>query len=593
MCKLSKSVFVFLLFFLSSVAYSYSEEQNKALQTAIVLNYMNVSLNKIVTYNDRVVLDNEYNDIINNINISKINDEEVIGLLRLLMTTLTEFTLNEEDRKRLQEAHNKKVSNSLKDSFSSVASSLLTTQNVNVSGLLFKTVIATGTTALNYERQLDSYRDELDSELWMLKKEEIRDINELRVYFLDASWKLMQKYNIPDEWRLTEEQINDFLSTLKLEDNTRALRILERMENQFHAYPPFWFYIGSIHGQLENYDEAYNDFKTYSLKRIGFLRNDNLYSSMLMQKLEIMEILGLELLMSDLADIVSHSSKDWQKVLYSSIKYWSLGDTESALKTIQINIDNGFEVSLNQRIKASILSTIDPVNYEKLVFNLIKDDHVKNNDILFLLGERSTVRIIEEFKEQILGIKVILSESTLTTKFYNRDKIKLILPYKWVYDGVNIEDISMHYNGDIFSQESIENSSDEENIIVEFKSPEVLKSILDDDKEFEILFNLPGINNGVLVSWILSSQEVEVEKNIKDNLVDKASSVVSKSNQLIGKITENSEVVDEKNEISDKKIIKIIRPEMKWILADDKCFMNEDGLLSLTRNACDAKKKST
>jgi len=504
------------------------------------------------------------------------------------MTTLTEFTLNEEDKLRLEKLHDKNVSNSLRNSFSHVASTIYSNLGSDIPKLLYETVAVTGSTALNYERQIQSYHDELDSELWMLKKEEIRDINELRVYFLDTSWKLMSKYSIPDEWRLTEEQINDFLYAVKLDDYPRSERVLSRMEGKFYAYPPFWFYKGSVLAQQNKYEQAIEEFNNYENKRIGFLRNDQLFSSSLMQKIEINELLDLNIDMDDIEKIIIQSPKDWQKVLYSSLKYWSFNEFEKALETVQINIDNGTEISLNKRVKASITASSSPNEYEQLVLNLINDDIVKNNDILFLIGEKSTSRIISEFEHQINTINMVLSGSMISTALYNRDKIFLDVPYKWIYDGSDIKETVLHYNNSKIENTKVSILDEEKIVRIQFESPVVFNLLIEKKEESDLYVDLPGVNGGVTMFWKLKIEESLIDKNIKDSLVDKTSKVIESSNRFIGRITENEDApVSLDNNSSGQKIEYLLKPELKWINTGNYCFLNSNGSLSIAENSCE------
>ena len=93
--------FLFLFMTVTLNSGSYAKQPDSALETAVALNYCHMSLYKIIQYNDRIVLDEEYSEIINNINLTKIKDEEIIELLRSLMDTISQFKLNEGDKKIL------------------------------------------------------------------------------------------------------------------------------------------------------------------------------------------------------------------------------------------------------------------------------------------------------------------------------------------------------------------------------------------------------------------------------------------------------------------------------------------------------------
>ncbi|MBD3668520.1 MAG: hypothetical protein HUJ16_11195 [Kangiella sp.] len=49
-----------------------AEQNDDARKAAIILNHLHGSLNKIVTYNDKIILEQEYDNIINNIDLTTI-----------------------------------------------------------------------------------------------------------------------------------------------------------------------------------------------------------------------------------------------------------------------------------------------------------------------------------------------------------------------------------------------------------------------------------------------------------------------------------------------------------------------------------------
>jgi hypothetical protein len=69
--------------------------QNKAMKKSknavLALNYLHASLNKIKMYNDKRVLEDEYDNIINNINLTAINDKEIVDIITKLMIPYLHF----------------------------------------------------------------------------------------------------------------------------------------------------------------------------------------------------------------------------------------------------------------------------------------------------------------------------------------------------------------------------------------------------------------------------------------------------------------------------------------------------------------------
>ena len=83
---------------------AHSEQAYDPQHTMLALNMAIVSVHKILTAQDRAVLEQEYNNIINNLSLGNIeSDSELTGLYQELMTVITSKRLREDDSKRLQE----------------------------------------------------------------------------------------------------------------------------------------------------------------------------------------------------------------------------------------------------------------------------------------------------------------------------------------------------------------------------------------------------------------------------------------------------------------------------------------------------------
>ena len=67
----------------------------------------------------------------------------------------------------------------------------------------------------DYQNSIEELLEGLGDELWQLMKEDIEDCNELQVKLLDSSWILLRKYNLPDEYRLTQDKFRMLSETFR------------------------------------------------------------------------------------------------------------------------------------------------------------------------------------------------------------------------------------------------------------------------------------------------------------------------------------------------------------------------------------------
>ena len=156
----SRTIKILCIFIMTITTASYANANtlDNAFSTAVALNYCHMSLSKILLYNDRIVLDEEYNEIINNVNLANIKDEEIINLLKDLMDTITKFKLQEGDKERFLKEYERRVEMAFYDSLS----------NISISGggnpyvMAAQTLVSAWSAYANYRNNIYAYRRDLD-----------------------------------------------------------------------------------------------------------------------------------------------------------------------------------------------------------------------------------------------------------------------------------------------------------------------------------------------------------------------------------------------------------------------------------------------
>ena len=105
--KLLKVILIFAVVF-SQSSFVFAEVNNYDPQhTMLALNMAIVSINKMLTTKSRVVLEQEYQNIINNLSLGNIeSDSDMTALYKNMMTIISRKRLREEDSKHLQTFYN-------------------------------------------------------------------------------------------------------------------------------------------------------------------------------------------------------------------------------------------------------------------------------------------------------------------------------------------------------------------------------------------------------------------------------------------------------------------------------------------------------
>lgn len=196
------------------------DQDQSRLQVLQSLNLIAVSLTHILTYNDKVVLDQEYNTIINNLNLGNIPDADIIALLQELMDLLTNSKIQDHEREYLLTRFDKNVQTELKNR---MRSRIFDTDLVlNPYAGILKSVLYTGSFYFNYRSQMDSYAKEKEEGKWEIEAKTMQGVNNFYKKLLKYSWDLMRRYDLPDEWRLNEKQLRDYTDILKEPDLERG-----------------------------------------------------------------------------------------------------------------------------------------------------------------------------------------------------------------------------------------------------------------------------------------------------------------------------------------------------------------------------------
>jgi len=412
-----------------SSAVLHAKTDEDTILSALALNYCRNSLVKIQSYNDRIVLDEEYNNIINNIDLSKIKDEEIIELLEELLDTLTFYKLKEGDEAKLHTKYEKKVSEAFYSSFSGMTN-VIYVGGGNPYVIAAAAVAQLGGAYSNYRKNLTEYREELDDEVWKLEKDAIKEINDIQKRFLRNSWMLMQKRDIPDIWRLTDSQLDEYVEILKDENISRRLRKLERNSKYFQAYPPYWYYLAIFSLEVNNIDLAVEALEQFEEIHKGFFREDNVYTSALMNRIILMDAKKNKRKVKKYLNLmVNESTRDWRKNLFAALKYAEIGRYKESKELLQINIDNEHQVSLHMRLMGEIY--VAEKKYRKtneIINQMIAEDRFRSQDVLYLIGMMPEIKKLNKMKDQILPLNIEIDKD-----IYGKDDLNVFVPIRWIF----------------------------------------------------------------------------------------------------------------------------------------------------------------
>ena len=361
-----------LIFAVALPSVAMSEPAYDPQHTMLALNMAVVSVHRILSAEDRIILDAEYQNIINNLSIGNIrSDPEITELYKKLLDVSQGKKLRQEEADELRRQYNSQSGNRIKSALSEMAenSRKMLTGETGISSFFTGFGRLSGACLASYFKHQNVGESlNLDAELYRLKAEDMADFNELQKQLLSSSWNLLNKYHLPDEYRLVQTALDDFYRAVEAPDSaSRRLRMLKALEDDFRVYPPYWFYRARTAQEVKDYDEAEHCFERfgevwrpvlrkdpYKLEAVKYRINTLLKDGLPEDDKKRNEILELSGTMRD-----NTMREDWENNLFAAALYYSLGEKDTAMKCAEINIDFGYEAELTTAMLSQMRAGVD------------------------------------------------------------------------------------------------------------------------------------------------------------------------------------------------------------------------------------------
>lgn len=218
------------------------KEDIEQIKAAYALNLCTVSVSQIVDYNDLNILEQEYELILNNLNLHNMpKDQALLHVLKQILDTVSFFRIAEGDKALIEKKYQQKVQNAIWNAIPSFG--LIAVGDPYTFAISMLASVGMG--YMNYRKEKAKTSLEREEQEWQLQRTAIEQFNALRRELFDTAWRLADTYNFPDNYRLTESQITQYNNILMDSNILRKFERLEYIKDNFGAYPPFWYYIAN------------------------------------------------------------------------------------------------------------------------------------------------------------------------------------------------------------------------------------------------------------------------------------------------------------------------------------------------------------
>lgn len=344
-------------------------DENEKLKAAYALNMCTVSVSQIVDYNDEYILEQEYNAILNNLNLEQIpKDEALLNILVKLLNVITFFRIDKIKRDQIEKKYQWRVKNAIWSAVPNIG--VIVAGNPVTVALSLATQVGIG--YMNYRREkANALADKEDSEA-ELRITAIEQFNALRRELFTTAWRLADEYEFPDSYRLTERQISQYNEILMDTDELRKYERLSAVEDKFEAYLPFWYFMGhtakyisedrnngldpAVRKHFQNLAKAH--FEKYDkLNTFNILREDELTASF---ALEYIDLLLLEEKpdkekINHLIETAVKMAGNANDILeLCAVSYLKIGKTESAEKLLRNLVNENYNAETNSKLLSRI-----------------------------------------------------------------------------------------------------------------------------------------------------------------------------------------------------------------------------------------------
>lgn len=347
-----------------------NEEKNKQLKAAYALNLWTVSVSQIIDYNDVNIMKQEYDTIMNNLNLEKMpKDEALLDVIKEIMDEITSFQMDAGDSKFIEREYQHQLKNAVWSAVPNVGA-VFATSNPVAMGVTLATQVGIG--YMNYRRNKSEYELKYEKSKWEIQKNRMLHLNALQKQLFETAWRLAEKYEFPDEYRLTDHQITEYNKALMEPNLVKRYNNLKSMKDIFSAYPVFWYQLGSTANSIYRSDlykteadirelykkRAIEAFEEYSkLNQFNLLRHDVLTSAWALEYLELLDLnsnnnpqKAVELI--KIAEKYSGNALDVCELC--AFSYLRIGDEENAVRLFHHLVNSDYNSVINTQILSGL-----------------------------------------------------------------------------------------------------------------------------------------------------------------------------------------------------------------------------------------------
>ena len=410
---MKKTIFLLIVSLqIVSVANIYAQgqlTQSQQKQFVSNLNYLQYSIGKIKSSDNKAIADEEYYAVINNRNLETISNKQLNMEYGSFLDNCAHLKLKQNEKDFIKQLNDKAQKKAYLSAFSNFGTVFVSGQSPQqiVASLVY-TSVANAFAVANQKNQLNT---QLEKDMFYLNQDIMQTIYNMQSTLFTTSASLLGGQSA--EGRINEDSMNTFIAALKLDAKERKNALNEPgLKKNLDAFPPLWFELGNAYQETGDYASALKCYSQFeSLKKYDVVDKDYNYVKLLKNKIKIYigddsqkalenaqknkkNILScIETLKSNYLD-----SDAGEKNLYLARIYYLIGDTNESLKCLQYLIDSKTmypeyieeALELKSLIKSSL--SLDQSPFYQYAFNYTRIQYGNTSkSVIETLGEEKNI----------------------------------------------------------------------------------------------------------------------------------------------------------------------------------------------------------
>ena len=433
------------------------EELEAILDTIAQINHINWVVNVIKTYDNAMILEEEYEKIsYGNLNLNRIPDEETRRRITNMLDTLYSLRRDEremkhwrgkfwDERMRKMREYDLKTAKRVWGLF---REGILGFMTYDI-GTVLQTAFDVGHGCLSlqydYDNFVHSFDQEMQERVFAFDSQKMALLHKLNKEMLDDQWRLVQKYHLDDKaTRVTDTDIKALLSVLKDGNASRIYTRLISMKSRYRLFPEFWYYLSCAAMETGHFKEGRDACDTFFKVNRGIFRDDPMAGTVALNKAMMLEKDNDN--MSELRRCLeiaweyNQNRNDWaQDFIVASLYDGILHDHEKAVNILMHAIAS-LEAEMNERkrLGKDIMThwkTLD--KYHAFLFKLLPNEQMPTvmqtsefisfADKLRYLARTKETNVWEMIKDDVRTVSLDVSLGVETN-----DIMAATVPASWV-----------------------------------------------------------------------------------------------------------------------------------------------------------------